>query len=844
MTIFGAETAVLQGFRKAMALPLLVTTILGAGAIVVPAAAQAQETRSYDIPAGPLAVALNRFGEAANVELIYDAALAEGVSSGAIKGSFGTAEALSRLLVGTGLTFRQDGSRAFTLERAPQSAGDTIQLGPVRVEGAGGDADGQALTMLTDSALTEESGSYRMTGPTTTATKLRLTLQETPQSISVITRQQLDDQALTSVAEALQQAPGISVQFTGSERFAVLSRGYAIDSYQVDGIPTTVELQTQDVAQSMADMAIYDHVEILRGASGLMAGAGDPSGTLNLVRKRPTAEFQGSATASLGSWDRYRMDIDLSGPIAARGAVRARVVGAYQANDSYIDFYSQKKVVLMGVVEADLSATTTVRVGVDYLSNKPRGTYGGLGLPLFYSNGEQTEFSRSKNIASRDNRFDVEAINAFAVLEQRLPGDWSMRLSANQMESKRNFQTVMGLVSGGFADKVTGKGVSLWVQGGDSRQSQTGIDARIQGPYHLFGREHELVVGAAFSRAVTKSDYFRDVSGLSTRYPFNLYSWQHWTAQPEFSKYYDNDTYQRELAAYAATNFHVTDEMKLIAGVRVGSYMHDYKQIYAVPSFTPYNQHVFSENKAVATPYAALTYAVTPDHNLYVSYTSIYTPQSQRDRNGNYLSPRTGANYELGLKSSFLAGRLTSSLAVYQIRQDNLAVADDGFLVPGTDDVAAYRAVKGAKTNGFDAELTGEILPFWNMSASYTYSHTEDNTGVRVKTIMPEHMAKIWTNYRFQGPLHGLTIGGGVNWQSAMFLTTTPRLIGRTVTGRQGDYAVVNTMAGYAFNEKISVSINVNNLFDRKYISSLDTNFNTFMYGSPRSALATLKYGF
>ncbi len=143
MTIFKAETVAFQGFHKAMASALLATTALvGAGAILAPAAALAQEARGYDIPAGPLAVALNRFGEAANVELVYDSALTNGVSSPGLKGSFSTAEALSRLLVGTGLTFRPNGAGAFTLERAPQSAAGTVQLGPVRVAGRTGAVSG------------------------------------------------------------------------------------------------------------------------------------------------------------------------------------------------------------------------------------------------------------------------------------------------------------------------------------------------------------------------------------------------------------------------------------------------------------------------------------------------------------------------------------------------------------------------------------------------------------------------------------------------------------------------------------------------------------------------------
>jgi len=171
-------------------------------------------------------------------------------------------------------------------------------------------------------------------------------------------------------------------------------------------------------------------------------------------------------------------------------------------------------------------------------------------------------------------------------------------------------------------------------------------------------------------------------------------------------------------------------------------------------------------------------------------------------------------------------------------------VADDGYLVPGTDNIAAYRAVPGAKTKGIDVELTGEVMPGWNLAASYTYSRTQDSEGVRIKTVMPEHMVKVWTTYRLPGAWQRLTVGGGVNWQSAIYYSTTPWQLNKTVTARQDAYAVVNLMARYDFSRQLSATLNLNNLFDKKYLSSLDTTFNTGYYGAPRNAMLNLRYSF
>jgi len=162
----------------------------------------------------------------------------------------------------------------------------------------------------------------------------------------------------------LEQTPGISVQNLGSERFNVYSRGYSVDNYQYDGIPTSLDVVSQISSQSLADMAIYDRVEVLRGPVGLMTGAGDPSATVNLVRKKPTAQFQGYASVGIGSWNMQRTEVDLSGPLNQAGTLRGRVVGAFQKNDSYVDYYHQEKQVFYGVLEADLTDSTLLTAGL------------------------------------------------------------------------------------------------------------------------------------------------------------------------------------------------------------------------------------------------------------------------------------------------------------------------------------------------------------------------------------------------------------------------------------------------------------------------------------------------
>ncbi|TGC32089.1 TonB-dependent receptor [Pseudomonas citronellolis] len=230
--------------------------------------------------------------------------------------------------------------------------------------------------------------------------------------------------------------------------------------------------------------------------------------------------------------------------------------------------------------------------------------------------------------------------------------------------------------------------------------------------------------------------------------------------------------------------------------------------------------------------------------SVYASYTSIFQPQSYRDRNGSPLDPREGDNYEIGLKSELFDGRLNTAIALYMIKQDNLAESDPGQTVPGTDGETAYRAVSGAKTKGFDLEASGELLPGWNLTASYSHSVTKDSDGERLNTVAPAEMFKLWTTYRLPGEWETLTVGGGANWQSGIHFTATPWQLGQTVKAKQEQYTVVDLMARYRFTEQVSATLNVNNLFDKKYLSALDTTFYGGYYGDPRNVMLTTQYRF
>lgn len=203
-----------------------------------------------------------------------------------------------------------------------------------------------------DPGVTETDPSYT-TKAMSTATGLSLSIKETPQSVSVVTRKMMDDRGMQTTADALQSAPGISVTRSDTNRYSFSSRGFGIDNYQFDGLTQPV-LSPWAFGESNLDLVVFDRVEVVRGATGLMTGAGNPSAAVNYVRKRPLRDFAASGGISVGSWDFARGYADVSTPITEDGRIRGRIVGAYGKANSYTDLQDTKTRTLYGVVTADL----------------------------------------------------------------------------------------------------------------------------------------------------------------------------------------------------------------------------------------------------------------------------------------------------------------------------------------------------------------------------------------------------------------------------------------------------------------------------------------------------------
>lgn len=798
--------------------------VVPAAATLMPGAAFAQGEAgkvAFAIPAGQLSQALMAFGSAAGVSISYDPALASQQTTRGLRGQFSVDEGLSRLLSGSGLQASREASGSYVV-MPPASGSAVMTLGATNIS-----AEGLGAT-------TENSGSYT-TGATSTATKLPLSLRETPQSVSVVTRQLMDDQHLSTLNEVMAFTPGISINHRDSERFDFNSRGFTIQNFQYDGIPSQVANESQQYVGAISDMAIYDRVEVIRGATGLMSGAGTPSATINLVRKRPTKDFQGYVSGEAGAWDRYRSEVDVSGPLTETGNVRGRFVAAYQKQNSFIDWYGQEKRVMYGALDIDLNDSTTLRTSLDYQNNDANGSSYGH-IPLFFSNGKQTNFSRSFNPASRSSYMDNTSYNFTTMLDHKLDNDWSLKTAYSHQYSYRKGQGASA--SGGYPDPATGQGTGVFIYRLDSYQTQDTLDTYASGPFNLGGREHELVVGASASRTHLNFPNYASHNDDGDYGSANIFNWNgNEYGRRQYFKDGGTVTTLQQTGLYGALRLKPFDPLTIILGTRL-SWWNQEDEVSDYLKGTKATDK--TKKTGVVTPYVGVVYELNDTYSAYASYTSIFLPQTfYKTGSGGSLAPLEGDNYEIGLKGEFFNGALNASIAVFDIEQKNTPEQ------AGVDSAgrAVYKAISGTNTRGVETEISGEVASGWNVFGGYTYRESHDKDGGRVQTNQPINLFKFGTTYRLPGAWSKLTVGGNVTWQSEMYASSQINYTGPYYKATQDPFAVVGLLAKYKVDEHLTVGLNVNNLFDQKYYDGMGT-FNSGSYGEPRNAMVNAKWIF
>lgn len=830
--------------------PVVAALLLALSAAIPPVLAQgtapAAVQRDYDLPAGPLAATLNRIAREAGLALTVDAQLVANRQAAAVRGRHDAPAALRQALRGSGLELLATTGGGWTLRPAPVAPPAAAAAGPVT------SGTRLAEVRVVDSAPATSQGTHSYAARGTTLGRTEQALKDIPQSVTVLTRELIDDQQLGSLNALMEQAPGIVVVKDSNAYQAFYARGFRIDNYQIDGAGVAYGASFRPDF----DLAIYDRVEVLRGAEGLFSAAGEPSGTVNLVRKRPTGTFQGEAAVSTGSWNNHRAEMDLGGPLAWEGRLRGRFVAAHQDRDFFHAPSDQKKSVLYGVLETDLGPGTLLGAGLSW--QRLSGVHWTYGLPT-YTDGGDIGLPRDRALTTDWAHKKQTVKETFLTLEHAVNADWTAKL--NLMRQEFDEEGLSFVVAGGVNRSTGGFAMASTAYSNTGNHADT-VDASVAGSFALWGRRHQLVAGADWR--ASKAIEMRRYTSQST-YPggatLDSDLGGSGFARPEVQGLSNGwpDYGATQKGLYAKLQLQASDALRVILGGRYGSYSYSapYVQYGTDGALRSASETRYSDH-GIFTPYAGLVFDLDRDWAAYASVTEIYKPQSSYLQgppgSSKPLDPVKGRNAELGLKGALFGGALNASVALYRIERSGEAADDLSYsYTPGELGLSCCYIAQGKiVSQGLDAEVSGRLARGWQVFAGYTYNRNKNKVTNEVfHAITPRHMFKLWSTYELPGALSAWKLGGGVNLQSRQ-ANQGVDWVYDAATGwdqaafaiRQGGYAVFNVSVQYRIDRDWTLAFHARNVFDKHHYQTLGTPRGGNWYGEPRSVALTLRGSF
>lgn len=666
-----------------------------------------------------------------------------------------------------------------------------------------------------------------------TATRLELSQRETPQSISVVTRAQIEDFQLNDVNALLTTVPGVSVLTSDTDRIYYSARGFDIQTFQIDGVglPFSFGIQTGSI-----DTAIYDRVEVVRGAPGLLSPTGNPSAVVNFIRKRPYRELKASGSVQYGSFDNLRLDADVSVPITRDGSIRARAVGAYLDTDSHLDRYGLKRWTGYGIVEADIGPNTVVSGGYGHQDHRSRGAMWGA-IPLYYTDGTRLEFGRDANYAPEWSSWGVIDRQIFGDITHDFGNGWTGKLSVLRRaisEDDTLFYVYGNPVRGApggidFGDPANPNDTRAIFSYPGAFRGQTRnltIDGYLSGKLAVGGRDHDVVLG--LQRGAEKYRQYSSYDYSQVGIPLSLDTFfQGNFPKVNFPEPYDLslDTHMVRETIYGLVRLNPSDQLKIMLG---GNYTHATSEGISYQTPQEYDRSRFS-------PFVGATFDLTSNISLYGSYAKIFRPQVEVSATNEILPPIVGDNLEAGIKGEWFGGRLYASAAVFQARQNNTAF--------GQFDPALGRTVftpVDAKSQGIELEFGGELAPGLQATGGFTTMRIRDEDDQPERTFVPRNIGRL--NLTYSPPsLPQLKLGTSIQYQGDFYFEPgglTPA--GDPIRLEQGDYVLADLMARYELTPNVAVGVNVRNVTNHRYLSAL--TFDQSYYGPPRTVLGTVSF--
>lgn len=627
------------------------------------------------------------------------------------------------------------------------------------------------------------------------ATGLTLSLHDTPQSISLISKEQMARFGADSLNDALRLAPGIQVEEWETNRTNFTARGFEIRNTQIDGVGMP---NGWGIVTGAMDSYGYESIEVIRGANGMLTGVGNAAGTLNYLRKRPLNERRGEVGVNAGSFDTYRIKADYSTPLSDDRQWAGRIVGAYEQGRSHLAGLADQRGFLYGVVDGQVGEHGTLTVGGSHQDANTQGNFWG-GLVLVQSDGSQAEFPRGASTSQDWTYWNTINQSAFVEYLHQIDANWQAKVSYNFRRASEDDQLFYAYTSTGL-DPQTHTGLVGWPGAYATKAPAHLGEASLSGAFNAFGLSHQLMLGVSqakgeetlYSRAADSEVAF----GALPAFPYasNAIPEPIWGPRTLYS-----DGSQEVTRLYGALRLNYSEDLFSIWGFNHTTYHRE-----GVNSAKPYDQ-----TERELAPYTSLIYALSPQLNLYASYSDVYLPQDKQDIKRDYLAPTKGVNYELGLKAQTADERLMAALAWFTADQQSLGT------FAGILDGQWYYAGQDVTSQGVDLELTGQLTAATRISANLVSLQLEDGTGGSTYPWIPRETLKLSISHDFSAL--GLETGASLRWQNKVAKKDDN-------TGfytRQAAYGVLDVFARWKMTDHLQLSLNLKNLSDEKYLTSL-----------------------
>ncbi|WP_454689948.1 TonB-dependent siderophore receptor [Achromobacter aloeverae] len=781
-------------------------TLLAAGLAAQPAAAQspaaAAAARSYRIAPGTLDQVLNRYAAAAGVELSVDAALTKGKTSAGLNGRYTVDEGFDRLTQGQGLRVLRGERGVYTLRAAPpQGAATTLPAVEVRgtaVENPWGPVDGYVATR------------------SATASKTDASLLETPQSVSVITKEQVRDQGAKTIGAALRYTPGVVAEEYGGGEIRVdqyMLRGFSGSMPYLDGL-STAGLYT--LLSNSVEPYGLERIEVLRGPSSVMYGQNIPGGLLSLVSKRPTETPLHELEVQGGNWDRRQVAGDFSGPLNDSGTLLYRVTGLFRDGGTQVHDVDSQRTYIAPSLTWKPDADTSFTLLTHYQHDKEG--FGGQYLPAegtLYGSPIYGRLSSRLFIGEPDlNRFEREEYSVGYAFEHRFNSTWTVRQNLRYSHANVNqAQTVGAGVEEGTAllDRMASQS-HAWID-------NVTVDSQIQADFATGALRHTALAGLEYSNS---HDRWYEKDGEAS--PLDLLNpvyGQPYTMPPvDFA----TDDKVRQLGLYAQ------DQLRWGRWTLTGGVRHDWADTFSkdLLSGTATPQH---DEKTTAK--GGLVYRFDNGVAPYLSYSESFLPNVGANFSNTPYKPSTGKQYEVGVKYQPAGYNSFMMVSAYDLTQRNMLTTDPDH--PNFSVQTGEVRVKGIELSG-----TADLTQGWKVVGAYTYmspkiTRNNDGTVGNQPQDVPRHMASLWLDKTLQeGPLQGVGLGVGVRYIGSRYGDNQNSLAIPAVT--LTDAALHYERRNWRF------AINATNLFDKEYVGSCEGSADACLYGFRRSVMATVAY--